>query len=581
MDINKYIQKYNFQKYFENNRENFKQKLTVKRYLKSNSEENFKKFSEAFWGNPKVLICELKERYNIPKQIAFDNIVKAYPTDKYMNFLKMYYDNFDREKLINEFCIPSIRIKKIIIPIIVSGIKKYCPICFNNLFEITNNINGIFIMQCKGCNNILSEPHLLTLEEAKQEIEIITTKKIEFDKEIEQCEKALEDIKCPKCQEEVYIERDNNTFAYEIKCSQCTYSSNYISSTVRQFNEFREREAIISAIKYKEEQTIKKCLEIKKEKDMLFVKENIILSSENDFTLAFLNNLLIIDNIKIWNELLRRTKELNRLEKVLLSKVIELVKKEGEEYTYLIQKKEINMYLYVSKEPIIYNLIDGTNLTIVRPIIRKLINQNLIVLSEEKNYVLVPKMLIDNLEIINNLLVTSKIDPNIRYLILERQKYACVKCKETGRPLEIAYLNFDRDENNLSNLIAICDNCYDIMTQNGILIDGTITFKDDYLNNNKLRSYEFLTYYYPQLGYDESIIKVLEDLESDFALSDVIKALTITIDKIKKNKIDTTIRSLVSYTKGILKNNNRLGKPVNIYKVLKKEYNLERWIDDI
>ncbi|MPN07821.1 hypothetical protein SDC9_155093 [bioreactor metagenome] len=64
-------------------------------------------------------------------------------------------------------------------------------------------------------------------------------------------------------------------------------------------------------------------------------------------------------------------------------------------------------------------------------------------------------------------------------------------------------------------------------------------------------------------------------------MNNIIKALTITIDKIKKKKIEGSVNTLLSYTSGILKNNAETGTPVNIFDNLKEQYNLQNWIEDI
>jgi len=90
----------------------------------------------------------------------------------------------------------------------------------------------------------------------------------------------------------------------------------------------------------------------------------------------------------------------------------------------------------------------------------------------------------------------------------------------------------------------------------------------------------FLTTYYPELKNEESIRRTLEDWENDFNVSDIIKALTITIDRIKRNKIEGTTNSLLSYTNAILKRTAETGNPVNIYENIKEQYGLNKWIEE-
>ncbi|HZK27708.1 MAG TPA: hypothetical protein VFD00_09270 [Thermoclostridium sp.] len=55
----------------------------------------------------------------------------------------------------------------------------------------------------------------------------------------------------------------------------------------------------------------------------------------------------------------------------------------------------------------------------------------------------------------------------------------------------------------------------------------------------------------------------------------VIKALAITIDRIKNGKVNNSVLGLTSYTNGILKNS--IGN-VEIPGKIKEEYKIEEWI---
>lgn len=585
MDINKYIQDYDFNDYIKDFRMKFKEQKITEKYLKSYPEENFIKFSKDFWENPNVSIDELKEKYNISKQITYSDIIKSFPTDDYIKFLNMYYGNSDIEDLVREFTIPHSRIEKIIIPIIICNEKTYCPMCFNNLFEIEiqnkNNSNTIYRFKCKNCKIRINYSDLLASEQMEQEIQRITKENAEFNDSMNLYEKALEDIKCPKCQEKLYLNRFSESYSYQIKCRKCRYSSNNIEKTIGEFQAWKQRAAMMIAIKAKEQELIEKALESKKEQDIIFNKEDIIQTEENKETLNFLQDTLDMDNIQIWGEIFKRIRSCNRLEKKVLSEVIELTKKEGEEKILPFGKNEIKLYAYMPKDPVVYNLINKTKIIVMRQILRKLIRNSFIIVSEEANYILIPELLVNNLEAIKNLMIAKDTNPQIRYLVFQRQNFTCMTCGETGRPLKIAYLTSDKNINDLDNLIALCDNCHEVATRNEILIDGTITFEVDYLDKNRLKSHEFLIQYCPELKMDENVTKTLEVWESDYKLSDIIKALTITIDKMKKNKIEGTVNTLFSYTNAILKKTIEAGNSVKIYDSLKEQYGLNKWIEDI
>lgn len=581
MNISEYIKEYDFNISIDEYRFELINTDIVKKYLKNNSEDNFKNYAIEFWENPNISITDLKNKYNIPKSIASQRIIKSYHINKYIELLKMYYNNDSIEDLENKYAIPYNKMCELIIPIVAVDYETYCPNCFNNSFEIERSPYGSsFTCVCKNCNKRTLEEDLWTKKLVDQVMQKIAYDKLVFSKNIEKYNEELNKIKCPKCQEKLNLIIDEDTRTYIINCTKCNYSSNNIETTIQEYNKWKQRAAMMIAIKAKEQQIIEQALESKKEKDILFKKEDIILTSERAKTVKYLANLTQLDNMGRWNELFASVKNCNRLEKILLRQIIDLVKEEGICSTYTLENDEdklLDMFEYIpEEEPIVYDLMNRTKIIVVRQILRNLMKYNLIIVSEETNSIIVPKILIDNIEAINNLLVSRNINSSIRYVILQSQNFTCMTCGETGRPLEIAFISSDKDVSNLNNLVALCDKCYEIMTENEILINGTITSDYDYLEKNESKSYNFLTYYFPELSDNEDVIGAIEQWESDYNIDDIIKALTITIDRINKQKITGTINSLINYTNGILNK----GKSVNVYDNLYKKYNLEKWLEE-
>lgn len=348
MDINNYIQNYDFSNYIKCLKDDFKQRPNVERYLQNNLEENFRKFSEEFWENPNISIDLLKEKYNINRQIAYSDIIKIYSSNRYIEFLKSYYNNVTIDNLIKEFAIPYNRIENLIIPVIISDSEKYCSNCFNNSFEINVSINSSsqekVTYRCQQCNRIQVYPELLTKEDADIKMAEDVKKRAEFDEEILKCESILGEIKCPKCQEKLYIDKLDNSFEYLIRCKKCNYVSNNIEETIEAFQSWKRRAAMMIAIKAKEQELIEKTLESKKEKDIIFVKEDIIENSENNKTLAFFQTTSKMDNIQLWREVLTRIKSCNRLEKILLSKIIKLAKGQADKKIISLGVENVSIY---------------------------------------------------------------------------------------------------------------------------------------------------------------------------------------------------------------------------------------------
>lgn len=84
---------------------------------------------------------------------------------------------------------------------------------------------------------------------------------------------------------------------------------------------------------------------------------------------------------------------------------------------------------------------------------------------------------------------------------------------------------------------------------------------------------KFLQQHYPLYEYEDYARDIINKWYEDFNHSDIIRALTVTVDKIKKEKIDDSIETLLSYTRGVL----NYGTPVRISKFLINTYHLEKW----
>lgn len=91
---------------------------------------------------------------------------------------------------------------------------------------------------------------------------------------------------------------------------------------------------------------------------------------------------------------------------------------------------------------------------------------------------------------------------------------------------------------------------------------------------HKDKCMDFLFQYFPVLKDNNDVRDTIESWHDYFSSDDIIRALTITVDKIK---VSNTMDALLSYTRGIL----NYGTPVRINKFLIEKYELEKWLSKI
>lgn len=584
MDLINYIKSYDYSNYFLNFKEEFLNQETVKKYLATNPEDNFIKFAEEFWTYPNNSIEILKEKYHINKQVSYLDILKAYPTKEYLKFLKMFYSlEYSRDYIIKEFAIPYNKLQKLIIPIYFDNFEMYCPKCFNNSFEgsidkhnlTDKNITYI----CKNCLASFTYNEMLTTEEAKVEYEKLTQEKIIYDQKISEINVTLNYIKCPKCQEQLQVIRDYDNLEYIIKCKTCNYHSDDIEKTLSHYEEWKKRVSTMIAIRAKEQELIDSALKTKKLDDIFFRKEEIIKIEHSLDSIRFAFKTCLLDKLQIWNKIFKEIQSCNRLERILLINIIDLVTEKNKKITATIGGNEVILYNYSPEEPLVFELIEKSKIIVTRQILKNLIRKNLIIVDEEQNYISVLPVIVENIDIIRNLMhCDDVVEPCIRYIIFEKQGFKCATCGEGGRHLNIVYLTSEKNVNDLSKMTALCDECNELYTINKIIIDGTITFEVDEMSEYKNLSWRFLMKYLPEVKGDEEVYNSIVNWEKKFDTNNIIKALAITIDKIKNNKLDGTIKGFLGYTFTILRNNFEAKNEIVISQKLHDYYNLDEWI---
>lgn len=556
-------------------------KKDIKKYIETNDENNFVELSKEFWNNPNINSNELKAKYGINNKISFSGIIISYPTEEFFNFLNMYYTTKeDIKTVISKFNIPQNKINELVIPLQTTNYDRYCPNCYNNSFNIKRIFNNSdlieqFVFICDKCNSVHKYLDLLNEQEFNKTLEELLTKINKFQNEINEIENKLKDVFCPQCQSNLHLYVNDKYFSYDIKCNNCDYYSKDINKTINDFKLYRHKTDILENISIMENKLISNILEKKYLSNIKYITEDIITFIDNQETIEYMY-VTLKNKEDLWEKLYVNITNCIRLEKKILLEICNIVKNNGNIINLELDNKvNVEFYKYVSDSPIVYDLIEKTKIIIIRKVLRKLMSFRLIIVVEDENYIYIPKIIIDNIDKLEKMLFTVNIDGAIKHLIYERQNYACFICGEDGRPLKIAFTSGIKNYNDLNNMIGLCDKCHEVMTEDDVLIDISLAKLNK--KEEMPKSFLFVLQTYPDLKDNLEIENELRNMEIKYQTSNVIKALTITIDKMENKKIKPTVDTLIKYTFGILKCIDT-GMDIIVKDSLENKYNLKKWL---
>lgn len=582
-DLANNIKDYDFNELLLTNSKKYLEQRGIKNYINKHGKQGLLEFVEEFWENPSKSLIELKEKYNIANNIGYSDIIKAFPNNTYAEFLKSCWDtNVEIDDIVKLYAMEYNKIQKLFLPLIYKTGDLFCPECLeSNVFLIESNVNevksGIYEFKCSKCLKINIENKLLDKEEIQLEKEIRTKRYNEFILDTEVVKNKLLEIKCPKCQSEDFdflISKEEKT--YEIICKYCRVHWDDIAQLNIEYENWKQRAAMMIAIKAREESLIEEKLKEKSIENIKLVSEEIISETECYDAVSSMMESAKKGGHDWWVEIFNNIKRASRTEVVLLIEIAKLCSESNNKTTWSnnITGEKLELISYLPKEPIIFVLLEKTGFLNIRKVLRKLINKKLIVCCEEGNYIHISNLIIENLGIIKELLRPQDIVPEIRYLIFRKNNFTCYHCGETGRPLRIGYLDINKNINDLNSMVPICDICFDDITENELLIDGTITHQEFIKDNHKTVAWDFVTNCYPDLTSNKELKNEIYNMTLDYNEDMVINALAITINKIEKEEIHNSIQSLRNYTKGILRNS---GDYVKVSKFIEEKYQLARW----
>lgn len=580
--IKDYLVAYNFEDILSNLYKDFMSDTTIIKYLSNSTEDNFKNFAEEFWSNP-AISTQLKKKHNIPNNISYSNIIKAYPTHYYIDFLKQVW-NADHpiNDLISTYCLPYKMINNLLIPIIYENKNCFCPNCLdsNKFFVTWDDVryNNLY-MHCTNCESQVKK--FISSQEAESEMSIRLEKGQVFKEQISIVTSTLIDIKCPRCQENSFeVVEFKRTYKYAINCKKCNKSWDSIENLNSEYDKWKKRAAMMIAIRNKELELIEKALKNKKPMELLFPKEDIIRENEFFNSIDSIFNIIYESPELYWASIFKQIKSSSRSEKMILVKLIELSKVNSK--VTVLQNKPLKLEMkfmrYSFEEPLVAFLFEETHILHIRKVIRNLMSKNIIACCEETNLLYIHPIIIDNIEKISSLLKPQNgISLDIKYLILKKENYTCYNCGETCRPLKVAYLSTDKNLNNLDKMVVVCDFCYDDVTENEVIIDGTQTYSECEDNFSDFTSWNFIVNNLPEIRGNDGVYKFHIHLLENYSEDNLIKALAATLHKFNTED-SITIKAFYKYTEGILKNSNGNGGEVKISKTVEKDYKVNDWI---
>ena len=559
--LQRYIREFNFESYLEN----MEKKLTGNSY---------QDFTLEFWENPSTDITKLKSKYKIQNSTSIMSILMQNPIEEYCNLLE---DVWKRDKGLDELIqihkMKISRIEQLLFPLIYTSKEDFCPHCYEGSeFEVSIKLRqGNIMVRCLKCDKKVEN----FISKEKRDENILKKKETDkvFNELVEGIRKQLKDIKCDKCQSilEVVTNEGNN---YSIVCSSCKNSYADIDEAEELYKRWKQRAVMMLKIKAREDETLTKALESKAISDIRIKSEPIITKIE---AIKVIKELVTfqMNEEDTFKELFKRYRQMNRVDRRVLIFICKECLHKGTKATWGSERSNTKLQMdeITYCEPIISELSDKTKIEFIRPIIRRLLDNSLIYCDEELNIINVHPALTQNVQYLEAFNKPQTISNDISNLVFMRQNYICYHCSETGRPLKIAYLTGEKNNNDLSSLVGVCDTCFYEVTENEILFDTAIIAVDQ-VNNDLGKAYNFICYWDKELRESELAVLENEALISQYEENEVIKAYAGTLYK-KHTKGLANDRAFFSYARSILENSIQ---GVNIYKNIEDKYEVRKWL---
>lgn len=403
--------------------------------------------------------------------------------------------------------------------------------------------------------------------------------KSEFKMALDGMRQQLSNKICPKCKNgrPNIFDDEKLKHKYYIMCSYCSFKWECINEFISDDKQLRNlshiKNEIIKTERIKIKNNIGSALHknlnkiISKGSSLIIKKGNrytIEVAAENRF---FLNNsdALIIGKVKLCG----------RAELLLLSKIAILCEEKGKEVSWSIPLKKENLTVRLIRyrtEKCVISELSELCLLNIRAVLKSLINKGLVTCCEKSNFIDIHPAVIKNKDLIIKLLEYQDIPDEQKYKVFSHYKFKCVHCGEDKRSLNIAYIS--KDKSDPQSMIPICTFCYDSVTEDEILIDGTVTIFE---TKDSLVSWQFIVFFFPKIDNDVQAYQFNYILSLKYNEHDLIKAIAITLDKVSKGtklfKIGSGATFFYKYVEKILENQD-----IKISNEIRSKYNLDYWL---
>lgn len=220
-----FIGNYDFTKSLQLFHEEFIKNAQVQAFVYQNTTTPFILFVNDFWSNPEASHERLKQKHFIPSSIPFSAIIKAFPSRKYIEYLKFLWNCDTHLALVRQkYLFTDEYISELACPIEFPSFQNdFCTNCLESntfMYEMVINKSGYFTYQmyCRLCGFALDET--LTNKVAKRELKkIINGFTDVFPAPFE----GLNLIQCPDCNGKLRCKMNTEKRRHEVSCTRCNF----------------------------------------------------------------------------------------------------------------------------------------------------------------------------------------------------------------------------------------------------------------------------------------------------------------------------------------------------------------------
>lgn len=402
-------------------------------------------------------------------------------------------------------------------------------------------------------------------------------KRSEYLNLVDAYQKHLDNMECPKCGKgRVSIDLNFEKTSFQVHCNFCLSGKwNSFSDFFQEYKRYKKIVPIKDTLREYEKNSLKSAM--RKSISRIILKSEDIISRA-DYEKSIIENpqnlLSLYNNFE---RIKNKIKLCSKVEQLVLREIINLCEVSGHITDLIIKSSQkttkFEFIRYVSSTSIISSISEKTKVSSLRNVMKRLMNKGLIAFCEDENYIDTHIEIVKNKELILKFFEPQKIENEIRYKVFSKYDFKCSNCCETNIPLRIAYLRKDKNTSNLNYMIPLCQVCFEGLTENEIMVDGTIAI---FCEKENLKSWRFITKYFPKLGIKS--YKVIYLLALRYGDDNVIKSIAIGLHAIDEGKKFANINFFYKYIKTILDKAEQSGNDIKLPRDINQKYSVDEWL---